>query len=107
MKKIMMVLGLLLMSVNIYAAGTVESNYYEKEMAFNGKLQATANANALTQKIAIDKKEGQVVLTIDSTITSAITNAEIHFYNPASEKSDKKWPLAASGNGKYIFHLLS
>jgi len=85
----------------------VESNYYEKEMAFNGKLQATANANALTKKIAIDKKEGQVVLTIDSTVTSAITNAEIHFYNPASEKSDKKWPLAASANGKYFFPVSS
>ena len=81
----------------------VESNYYEKEMALNGKLQATANANGLTNKIEVSKKEGQVIITIDSTLTASITNAEVHFYNPASEKSDKKWPLAESANGVNTF----
>ena len=81
----------------------VESNYYEKEMALNGKLQATANANALIKKIGVNKNEGQVIVTIDSALSTSLTNAEIHFYNPASEKSDKKWPLAASANGVYAF----
>jgi nitrogen fixation protein FixH len=81
----------------------VESNYYEKEMAFNGKLQATANANALPTKVSVEKQDQQIILKIDSTTAAAITSAEIHFYNPASEKSDKKLSLAASSNGVYIF----
>ena len=81
----------------------VESNYYEKEMAFNGKLQATANANALPTKVSVVKQDQQILLKIDSTTAAAITNAEVHFYNPASEKSDRKLNLAASNNGVYVF----
>lgn len=81
----------------------VEANYYEKEMAFNGKMQATANANALQQKITVNKNDGKVIVTVVSSLTTAITAGEIHFYNPASEKSDKKMALPASNNGVYIF----
>lgn len=81
----------------------VESNYYEKEMAFNGKLQATANAKALTNQITVEHQGQQILLKIDSTMAAAITNAEVHFYNPASEKSDRKLNLAASNNGVYVF----
>jgi nitrogen fixation protein FixH len=81
----------------------VESNYYEKEMAFNGKLQATANAKALTSQISVKQQGQEILLKIDSTTAAAITSADVHFYNPASEKSDKKLNLAASNNGIYIF----
>ena len=81
----------------------VESNYYEKEMAFNGKLQATANANALPTKVSVVKQDQQILLKIDSTTAAAITKAEVHFYNPASEKSDRKLNLIASNNGVYVF----
>ncbi|MFN3299764.1 MAG: FixH family protein [Sediminibacterium sp.] len=81
----------------------VESNYYEKEMAFNGKLQATANANALSTKVSVVKQDQQILLKIDSTTAAAITTAEVHFYNPASEKSDRKLNIAASNNGVYVF----
>jgi nitrogen fixation protein FixH len=85
----------------------VESNYYEKEMAFNGKLQATANAKALTNQITVEQQGQQILLTIDSTTSAAITNAEVHFYNPASEKSDKKITISASNNGLYYFPVAS
>lgn len=85
----------------------VESNYYEKELALNGKLEATANANALINKVGVIKKDGLVMITIDSALSATITNAEVHFYNPASEKSDKKWPLASSNNGVYAFPVSS
>lgn len=85
----------------------VESNYYEKEMAFNGKLQATANAKALTTKITVEKQNEQILLKIDSTTAAAITSAEVHFYNPASERSDKKIAIQASNNGLYYFPAAS
>lgn len=81
----------------------VESNYYEKEMAFNGKLQATANAKALSMPVTLEKNNGQIKLVIDSSTAAAITSAEVHFYNPASEKSDKKVGIAASQSGVYLF----
>lgn len=81
----------------------VESNYYEKEMAFNGKLEATANAKALTKKIKVENQGQQILLTIDSTTAAAITKAEVHFYNPASEKSDKILAIQSSNNGFYYF----
>jgi len=85
----------------------VESNFYEKEMAFNGKLEATANAKRLTQKITLEKQDQQILLKIDSTVAAGITQAEVHFYNPASEKSDKKLSIQASTNGLYFFSAAS
>ena len=85
----------------------VESNYYEKEMAFNGKLEATANAKGLTKKISVEKQDQQILLIIDSTTAAAITSAEVHFYNPASEKADKKVAIQASKNGLYYFPVAS
>jgi nitrogen fixation protein FixH len=85
----------------------VESNYYEKEMAFNGKIQATANAKALTNQISVEQQGQQILVKIDSTTAAAITNAEVHFYNPASEKSDKKIAIKATNNGLYYFPVTS
>lgn len=85
----------------------VESNYYEKEMAFNGKIQATANAKALAQPITVEKQDQQILVKIDSVTAAAITSAEVHFYNPASEKADKKVAIKASTNGLYFFSVNS
>jgi nitrogen fixation protein FixH len=85
----------------------VESNYYEKEMAFNGKMQATANAKALNTQIAVQQQGQEIVLKIDSTTAATITEAEVHFYNPASEKSDKKITIKAANNGLYFFPVAS
>ena len=80
----------------------VEEDYYNKELAFNEHIEGVNNAKLLTNPIIIKSNETQIEVMIDSITAQSMQKGEIHFYNPASEKADKKMVLAPS-NGKYIF----
>lgn len=81
-----------------------EENYYDKELAYNTHIQGVDNAKKMTNPIKVSNLSNHIVISIDSSITTGLENGEIHFYNPASEKSDKKYKLEASTSGKYFFN---
>jgi len=81
----------------------VEPDYYNKELAFNEHIQGVNNARLLINPIIINSNESQIEVIIDSVTAQSMQKGEIHFYNPASEKADKKMTLIPS-NGKYIFN---
>lgn len=81
-----------------------EENYYDKELTFNTHIQGVNNAQKMVNPIVVSNLSHQIEIYIDSTIASGIENGEIHFYNPASEKSDKKYKLKSSLSGKYYFN---
>lgn len=81
----------------------VEEDYYNKELAFNEHIQGVNNAKLLAKPITIKSNESIIEVRIDSVIAQSLQNGVIHFYNPASEKADKKLALGHS-NGKYIFN---
>ena len=82
----------------------VEENYYDKELAYNTHIQGVDNAKNMANPIVVSNLSSQIEISIDSVVTAGLNNGEIHFYNPASEKSDKKFKLSASTSGKYIFN---
>ena len=79
-----------------------EEDYYGKELTFNTHIQGVDNAKNLSQPITITNKDSQIEVVIDSLSAHSIKNGAIHFYNPASEKADKKMTLNPS-NGIYFF----
>jgi hypothetical protein len=79
-----------------------EEDYYGKELTFNSHIQGVDNAKNLAQPIKIKDTNNQIAVVIDSATASSMTNGAIHFYNPASEKADKKMVLKAS-NGIFLF----
>ncbi len=81
-----------------------EENYYDKELAYNTHIQGVNNAKKMTNPIVVSTLNNKIYISIDSVVTAELNNGEIHFYNPASEKSDKKFKLSASASGKYIFN---
>ncbi len=80
----------------------VEEDYYGKELAFNSHIQGVDNAKNLAQPITIKSTGIQIEVSIDSVSARSMKNGAIHFYNPASEKADKKMVLNPS-NGVYLF----
>ncbi len=81
----------------------VEEDYYNKELAFNEHIEGVNNAKLLANPIIIKSNESQIQVMIDSVTAQSMQKGEIHFYNPASEKADKKITLAPS-NGRYVFN---
>jgi nitrogen fixation protein FixH len=79
-----------------------EEDYYGKELAFNAHIQGVDNAKNLAQPIMITDKNTLIEVVIDSLSAHSMKNGAIHFYNPASEKADKKMVLNPS-NGIYHF----
>ncbi|MBH2005613.1 MAG: FixH family protein [Sphingobacteriia bacterium] len=81
----------------------VEEDYYSKELAYNTYIESVANAGSLAQPIAITDNDGQVEVSIDSVTAGSLSKGQVHFYNPASEKADKKLTLNPSASGRYFF----
>jgi hypothetical protein len=79
-----------------------EEDYYGKELTYNSHIQGVDNAKNLAQPIKIKDTNNQITVVIDSATASSMKNGAIHFYNPASEKADKKMALNAS-NGIFLF----
>jgi hypothetical protein len=79
-----------------------EEDYYGKELAFNSHIQGVDNAKKMAQPISIKSTGNQIEVVIDSVSATSMKNGAIHFYNPASEKADKKMVLNPS-NGVYLF----
>lgn len=80
-----------------------EEDYYSKELTYNTHIESVANANNLAQPISITENDGQVEISIDSVTAGSLSKGQVHFYNPASEKADKKMALNPSVSGRYFF----
>lgn len=81
----------------------VEDNYYDKELAFNSHIEGVANANAMVKPITIVDTANTIRITIDSVIASSLNKGEVHFYNAASERADRKQPLKNTASGTYFY----
>ncbi len=80
----------------------VEEDYYNKELSFNEHIQGLNNARLLVKPISIKYNEFQIEVIIDSVTAQSMQKGEIYFYNPASEKADRKMVLPPS-NGRYVY----
>ncbi|TAF57072.1 MAG: hypothetical protein EAZ62_00035 [Sphingobacteriia bacterium] len=78
-----------------------EENYYEKELAYNGRLQATANGKSAISAFAYDPGTQTVRFQVDSSLSTQWDSASLHFYYAAAKSKDKTVPLLASSSGQY------
>ena len=74
----------------------VEDNYYEKELAFQERIDKLKNTALLEGEIKITMEEGRLYIRfpeLDSTHQPAGT---VLFYRPADQKKDISFPLQLS-----------
>ncbi len=97
---------LIMMSVLIYLCvkqdfSLVSKDYYEQELVYQQKIDATKNAGDLA--ISLDKADGTILLHIPDELSSQITNGKVHFYCPANDKLDRVKTISSSADGVYRF----
>lgn len=78
----------------------VSEDYYAQEVAFQGRIDESANAEHLADEVTISRPEGFIEFGFPSEVTNSITSGEIHFFRPSDKAMDIKVPLQLNDSGK-------
>lgn len=97
---------IVLMSVLVYLctknpAIMVSKNYYEEELTYQDKIDATNNALSFDQSLTMEKGNGQVTITIPATINQQLIKASLAVYCLTDDKKDTKIDLSPNSEGVY------
>ena len=91
---------LVLVSLSMGQKVELESkDYYAKELAFEEKISATKNANALEESISYEVKEDRIEIYASQKIAAPI-QGEVFLFRPSDSSLDKTYALKFDVNGK-------
>lgn len=71
----------------------VEDNYYEKELAYQQRIDKISNTTQLPGKIIISQAPGTLILQFPETDSSWIATGIVLLYRPSDPKKDVILPL--------------
>ncbi len=71
----------------------VEDNYYEKELAFQQRIDKISNTAQLPGKISISQGPGTLIIQFPETDSSWIPTGNVLLYRPSDPKKDVTLPL--------------
>lgn len=82
----------------------VTENYYEKEMAFQGHIDAAKNSEVLGERFSMKTGKDFVTMVIPGELSVNMHSGEAYFYCPLGESNDKRLPIQPSADGAYTFN---
>ena len=102
-------LAILLMSFLVYKSlqqnfELVTDNYYEKEVLFQGQLNATENAKPYDSLFVVKKSGDALTLNLPARLANDLTNGTVYFYCPSNRKEDRTFKLESSSTGEYNYN---
>ncbi|NOT38363.1 MAG: hypothetical protein HOP11_13410 [Saprospiraceae bacterium] len=109
-----MMIGFVFVSMN-QTNPMIEENYYEQELKFQKKIDASNAAATLSGKLSVEKEGNDLVIKLASSELGFIQDGSvkfIHVQNPAfdfeislkdAQEGVIKVPTATLNSGKYIF----
>lgn len=77
----------------------VDDNYYDKELKYQGVIDAKNNLNNLKDSILITAAGDQILLKIPIGAAQNITEGNIEFLRPSDKTKDKMVPVKTDSNG--------
>ena len=77
-------------------------DYYAKELAFQGQLDATNNANAMRVAIEHSVSGKQVELIFPKEVLSPDFEGSVLLYRPSDSSLDRRFELKPNANGKQV-----
>jgi hypothetical protein len=77
-------------------------DYYAQELKYQDRIDATNNANALSNSIEHEINGKQVILTMPAEQLSKDFYGEIYFFCPADGLRDVKVKMQFDANGKQV-----
>jgi hypothetical protein len=85
----------------------VEENYYEKELAYQEKIDKLNNTSQLAGNIEILKEPGVVIIEFPSLDTGSVPSGTVWFYRPSDQKKDFTVPLQLNDSLQQAFNVSS
>jgi hypothetical protein len=85
----------------------VSDDYYERELAFQDKINEMNNANALPEKITHIISSSEIQLQFPSLFKGQKVQGEIYFFRPSDKLKDFKSTINLNDNVQQIIALNS
>ena len=98
-------IGLILSLIFVCMGETTDlesKDYYAKEIAFQGQLDATNNANALTHGIEHEVLDRSVKLILPKEVLTDDFKGTVKFFRPSDSKLDRELALQPDATGILI-----
>lgn len=83
----------------------VEDNYYEKELAFQERIDKINNASLLSGKISIMQEPRQVIIQFPPLGPGITPAGIVWFYRPSDPDKDFKLPLQLNDSLRQVFDV--
>lgn len=80
----------------------VVEDYYKKEATVQGDIEKQENANALTNKVTIEKTADGVKIQFPADFDYSKIIGKVSLYRPSSQKLDFEIPISLSSNNLLI-----
>ena len=78
----------------------VAADYYQQEIAYQGRIDELTNANA-QQSIEVSRKAGEDQLMLTFSEAGSGVTGEVHMYRPSDASLDKSLPLVLDESGTF------
>ena len=76
----------------------VVEDYYKKEATVQGEIEKQENANALTNKVTIEKTAEGMKIQFPADFDYSKINGKVSLYRPSSQKLDFEIPISLSSS---------
>ena len=85
----------------------VEDNYYDKELAYQDRIDKINNTAALPRKIGIYKEPGIIIIQFPNLDSALTPEGTLLFYRPSDPEKDFSIPLQLSDSSRQVLDITS
>lgn len=83
----------------------VEDNYYEKELAYQDRIDKLNNTASLPWKIYLSLEPGIIIIQFPQLDTTLAPSGSLLFYRPSDPKKDFSVPLQLNDSSRQIIDI--
>ena len=80
----------------------VSKDYYQQELGFQKRLEATSATNALSEPVAVTANASNVVIIFPRELSGEAFTADVRFYSPINDTYDREFSLQATDGKVFI-----
>jgi len=91
--------------INNLDINLVEDNYYEKELAYQERIDKINNTSALPGEIKITMQPGIILIQFPGIDTTPVPIGSIWFYRPSDPKKDFTVPLQLDDSLRQVLDI--
>jgi hypothetical protein len=80
----------------------VTEKYYEKEIAYQGRIRALERTRALGREVGIETAAGAIIVRYPGGLASSTIDGRVLLYRPADRTSDRVLPAIADSAARQV-----